>query len=233
MTRAMSSFAAIDGRLSAAVDALHDYVWARARISEPRLLARLDRGARALDRSMGLRGMLVAGARPLLRRFRRETTGADLFMFLKAASDLSAAVRWSRSNPRQAAKRASELAVSLAIHLASASGRSDLVESFEAGTKDFGAFSSQLADVLEQRGALRAGEFRRAVNGAFDVRALWDQKASGDARVIAATASAVFAGYACVLFVDALKALGKYRRTPYARLVPVTRRLVARLGGHP
>lgn len=229
----MSSFAAIDARVSRAVDALHDYLWARTRISEPRLLTRLDRGARALDRIMGLRGALAGGARPMLRRFRKERNGPDLYAFLKAASDLSAAVRWSRSKPREGAKRASELAVSLSIHLASVAGRSDLVESFEAGTTDFGAFSSRLADVLEQKGALRAGEFRRAVNGAFDVRALWDPKAHGDAHVVAATAAAVFAGYACVLFVEALQALGQYRRTPYARMIPVTRRLLAHLGGHP
>lgn len=229
----MASFASIDRRLSSAVDGLHDVLWSGSRLNRPRLLARLDRAARALDERMGLHGALAAGARPLVRRFDKERNGADLYTFLKTASDLSAAVTWSRSSPRQAARRASELAVSLSIHLASAAGRFDLVRSFEAGTTDFGAFSSRLADVLEEKGAPRAGEFRRAVNGAFDVRALWNEKASGDARVVAATAATAFAGYACILFVDALKAVGTYRRVPYARLVPVTRRLLAHLGGHP
>jgi hypothetical protein len=216
-----------------AIAQLHNYLWAGARVSERKLLARLEGGARALDRHIRSRGTLVRAVRPICRRFHKKTQGADLYTFLQAVTHLSFAADRVIRRPKEAAKAASELAVSLCIHLASASKHFDLVVEFEAGRVDFAEFTSKLADVLEERGVLRAGEFRRAVNQAFDIRALWDGHASTDAKRIMAAASVGSAGFACVLLVDALRSIGRYRETPFGRMVPVVSAILRRAGTHP
>lgn len=229
----MASYAAAEQRMLEAVAQLDDYLWAGARIDEPKLLVRLERGARGLDRHLKLRGRLARSVRAQTKRFRKGAQGADLYTFLQAVSRLSFAADRAIRRPRDAAKASSELAVSLCIHLASASNHADLVRTFESGRTDFAEFSAKLADVLEERGALRAGEFRRAANQAFDVGALWDGHASAEVKRILATASVASAGFACVLFVDALRAIGRYREQPYGRLVPMVAVILRRLGGHP
>lgn len=216
-----------------AVAQLDEYLWAGARVDEPKLLARLERGARDLDGHLKLRGRLARSVRAQTRRFRKGAKGADLYTFLQTVARLSFAADRVGRRPREAAKAASEVAVSLCIHLASASNRLDLVRAFESGRTDFSEFSARLADALEERGVLRAGEVRRAANQAFDVGALWDGHASAQTKRILATASVASAGFACVLFVDALRAIGRYRETPYGRLVPVVAVILSRLGRHP
>lgn len=229
----MAAFPRIDRSLAAAVGDLHDYLWTGKKLDDRKLLARLESAAVALDRHVRARGAIAGGVRPLVRHFNRTTMGADLFTFLETASDLSAAVELSRRNPKQAAKRASGLAVSLSIHLAASVDRFDLVEAFESGKTDFAAFTSALADVLEGRGVLRAGEFRRAVNTAFDVNALWDPNDARELQRIAVLASIGSVGFAAGLLVDALRNLGLYREVPYGKLVPAVDRILGRLGGHP
>lgn len=229
----MASYAVAEQKTRAAISELHEYLWGGARPKEEELLAQLLRGARALDRHIGTRGAVQRSVRPMTRHFRKGTHGADLFTFLQAVSQLSFAADRVRRKPRDAARASSELAVSLCVHLASTANRANLMESFETGQTDFAEFTSKLADALEQRGVLRAGEFRRATNQAFDLNALWDRRASTDAKRIMATASVSSAGLACVLFVDALRSLGRYRETPYARLVPVVARILRGLGSHP
>lgn len=216
-----------------AVAQLDEYLWAGARVDEHRLLARLERGTRDLDQHLKLRGRLLRPVQTMTRRFRKGTQGADLYTFLQAVSRLSFAADRVTRRPRDAVKAASELTVSLCIHLASAANRGDLVRTFESGRTDFAEFSAKLADALEERGVLRAGEFRRAANQAFDVGALWGGHASQEAKRIMATASVASAGFACVLFVDALRAIGRYRETPWGRLVPIASTILRRLGRHP
>ncbi len=229
----MASYAAAEQALLEAVAQLDDYLWSGARVHEGRLLARLERGARALDGHLKLKGRLARTVRNQIGRFRKGSQGADLYTFLQAVARLSFAADRIRRRPRESAKAASALSVSLCIHLASASGQSDLVRAFEGGRTDFAQFSARLADALEQRGVLRAGEFRRAANQAFDVGALWDGHASAESKRVWATASVASAGFACVLFVDALRAIGRYRETPYGRLGPAVATILGRLGGHP
>jgi hypothetical protein len=229
----MASYVDAEQRMRAAISELHDYLWGGARPKEAELLTRLQRGARTLDHHLGTRSRIERAVRGMTRRFRKVTHGADLFTFLHVVAHLSFAADRVHREPREAAKAASEVAVSLCIHLASTARRFDLVESFETGHTDFAEFTSKLADALEERGVLRAGEFRRATNQSFDVNALWDRRASTDARRVTATASVASAGFACVLFIDALRSLGRYRETPYSCLVPVVGRILRGLGSHP
>ncbi len=229
----MASFAVIDRALSSGISELHNHLWAGKRLDEKALLGRLERRAADLDHYFHARGAIASAVRPLLHAFRKYPTGTDLYTFLNSVMNLSAAVEYSKRKPKLAAARASDLAVSLSIGLASAADRFDLVEAFEGGKTDFSEFTSRLADVLEEKGVLRAGEFRRAVNEPFDVYALWDARASKDAERIAAFASTSSVALACVLYVDALRALGRYRPIPFAKLIPATRRILDRLGGHP
>jgi tryptophan 2,3-dioxygenase len=229
----MGSYADAEQRMRAAISELHDYLWGGARPDEAKLLAQLQGGARNLDRHLGAQGRVERAIRPITRRFRKVTQGADLYTFLHTIAHLSFAADRVRRSPKEAAKAASQVAISLCIHLASAAKRFDLVESFETGHTDFAEFTSKLADALEERGVLRAGEFRRATNQAFDVNALWDRRASTDAKRIMGAASVASAGFACVLFIDALRSLGRYRETPYARLIPVVGRILRAVGSHP
>lgn len=227
----MTSYAASERALAAAIKNLHDYLWAGARIPESELLARLERGARDLDRHLGTRGRIERVVRSMTRKFRKVPDGADLFTYLQAVAGLSYAADRVRRHPKEAAKASSELAVSLTIHLAVAAGASALVESFESGREDFEEFSARVQGRLESRGVLRAAEFCRAADLAFDVHALWDAKASAGQKRIVVTASVTSAAFASVVLVDALQALGRYREVPYGRLVPVVATIVERLGG--
>ncbi|HYM38872.1 MAG TPA: hypothetical protein VEY12_01835 [Thermoplasmata archaeon] len=212
---------------------LHDYLWAGARPDEAKLLARLERGARNLDRHLGTKGRVERAIRPMTRHFRKVTHGADLFTFLQAVAQLSFAADRVRRAPQDSVKASSQLAYSLCVHLASVMDRHDLTQSFESGRTDFASYSSKLADALEERGVLRAGEFRRAANQAFDLHALWDRRASVETQRIVALTAVASGGFACVLFVDALKALSRHRETPYGHLVPVVAAIFRRLGGQP
>lgn len=229
----MASYVASERRMASAIKDLHDYLWSGARTKEDDLLRRLLRGARDLDGHLGTRGRIVRAVRPMTRRFRKASRGPDLFTFLQAVAGLAYAADRVRRQPKEAAKAASELAVSLSVHLASAAGALDLVDRFESGRHDFGEFSARLQDALEGRGVLRAAEFGRAANLAFDVHALWNGKLPARTKRILATASVSAAGLACVVFVDALRSLGRYRETPYAKLVPVAATILEGLGGHP
>ena len=229
----MAPYAAAERRLAATIKDLHAFLWAGARPDTEDLPARIVRGARDLDGHLGTRGRVERSVRPLVRTFRKSAQAADLFTFLQAAAGLSYAADRVRRQPREAAKAASELAVSLSIHLAGASGASGLVDRFESGREDFAEFSGGLEGRLEERGVLRAAEFRRAANLAFDVHALWDRKAPGVTKRVVAEASVAAAGFACVVFVDALRALGRYREVPYGRLVPVVSAILEGLGGQP
>lgn len=227
----MGSYAASERRLASAIQVLQDHLGAGARVDEPELLARLLRGARDLDRHIGTHGRVERAVRPLTRKFRKGAPGIDLLTFLQAAAGLSYAADRVRRRPREAAKAASELAVSLSLRLASASGARALVDRFEAGHEDFGEFSAGLRGALEGRGVLRAAEFSRSTNLAFDIHALWSRKAPPATKRVLATASVAAAGFACVVFVDALRALGRYHETPHARLVPVVAAILEGLGG--
>ncbi len=229
----MASHAAAEQRLLDAVSDLHDYLWSGARLDERKLLTRLERGVRRLDAHVVARGRIVASVRPILRHFQRRTHGADLFAFLQATSHLAFAADRVVRRPKEATKASSEIVVSLCIHLASAAGRVDVVDAFEAGRSDFGEFTATLGDLLEERGVLRAQEFRRAANQAFDIQALWDGHAAPEAKRIMASASVASSAFACILFVDGLRALGRYRDEPYRRMVPIVYAILRRAARHP
>ena len=229
----MPSFPALDRSLRRAVRDLHDVLWTGKTMDETVLVARLERGVRDLDGWAGARGRIASGVRPLLHPFRPRPSGGDLFTYLDTVSNLAAAAAYVRTKPRESARRASDLAVSLSIGLASAADSFHLVEVFESGGTDFGAFADGLAGVLEQKGAIRAKEFRRATEEAFDLHALWDERAPRDAQQVTALACVGCAALSAQLFAEGLKALGRYRNVPYDRLVPSVRRILDRLGRHP
>ncbi len=230
MPEGMASYAASERAMRSALIDLHDILWAGARYDEGRLLRRLGIGARNLDEHLGTKGATARAVRPLLQDFQPVTTGPDLFTFLRVVTSLASAADRVERQPREAVRHASELAVSLTVHLASAADRRDLVEGFESGRSDFAEFSGVLTEALEQRGVLRAREFGRSANVAFDVNALWDKNATKDVQRISAAAAVSSSAFGCVLFVEALRSLGRYRDVPYGRLVPVVGRILHRLG---
>jgi hypothetical protein len=225
------SFGPIDRSLRRAVKDLHDFLWTGKTFEEAGLVRRLERSARDVDAYLGARGRISRGVRPLLRPFKKYPSGPELYTFLDTVSNLSAAVELARRSPRESANRAKELVVSLSIGLASHADSFHLVDAFESGKTDFDAFASDLAKVLEGRGMVRAREFRRLTEETFDLQALWDNGWSRDVQRTAAVASIGCAGLAAVLYVEALKALGKYREVPYRELGPVVQTILNRIGG--
>ena len=229
----MPGFAAIDRPLRRAIRDLHDTLWTGRALDERDLVGRLERGISRLDAWAGGRGRIASGVRPLLHPLRLRPAGSDLYTYLDAVSGVAACVAYATTKPRDSARRASDLAVSLSIALSSAADSFDLVEAFESGSSDFGAFAQSLADVLEEKGAVRAKEFRRATEEAFDLHALWDPRWSRDAQRLAALAALGCVVLSTQLYVEALRALGRYRKVPHERLVPAVRRIVDRTGKHP
>lgn len=229
----MASHRLEEALLLEAISNLHDHLWAGGAQDEAKLLARLLAGARDLDRHLASRGRVERAVRPMVREFQKVTHGADLFTFLHAVAHLTAAADRVYRKPQEAAKHASELVVSLCIHLAASAGRHDLTEGFESGQTDFAEYTSRLADVLEERGVLRAGELRRAANQAFDLHALWDRQAPPESKRLMSTAAVASAALACVFFTEALRSLGRFRERPYGQLVPVADTVLGRLGAHP
>ncbi len=229
----VAAFPSIDRSLRRAVKDLHDYLWTRRSFEGADLVRRLERSARDLDACLGARGRIPRAIRPLLHPFHKSPTGPDLYTFLDTVSNLSAAVELARRSPHESAGRARELVVSLSIGLASKADSFHLVDAFESGKTDFDVFASGLAEALEQRGAVRAREFQRLTEEAFDLHALWDKRAPLDFQRIAAVASIGCSALAAVLYVEALRALGKYRAVPYGELLPVVRTIVNRIGGQP
>ena len=229
----MPSYASSERDLATALRDLHAYVWTGARRDEAELLARLLRGARSLDRHIGMRGGVERAVRPIARTFRRFPQGADLFTYLQAVAGLSYAADRVHRRPGEAATAASELVVSLSLRLASVSSADDLAEEFESGRRGFAGFIARLGKRLEVRGVLRAAEFARVADLTFDIRALWNRKSPLAARRIMAEASVAAAGFACMVFVEALRALGRYREIPYGRLIPAVAAILGGLGGQP
>ncbi len=229
----MTSFAAVDRSFSRAIQDLHDYLWAGAKHDEADLLRRLTKGAVGLDRHLRAPGIVSKGVRPLAKSFDRHGVGADLFTYSYIVSGLAAAVERRKKQPREAAKRISEVVVSNSIHLASVADRFDLVETFQSGRTDFGKFQDRLAGVLEARGVLPAGELNRAANGVYDLHAIWDVGWPKDYQQVALVASIGATALHSAHFVEALRALGRYRNPPYGTLVPALRRILDRVGAHP
>jgi len=122
---------------------------------------------------------------------------------------------------------------SIAIGLASASDNFHLVEEFKGGVTDFPEFMTRLADVLEERGVIEAGELKRAANLAYNVHAMWDERRSAESAGISAFAAIGAAGFATALHVDALRALGRYQDVPHKKLPPAIHHILKRSGAHP
>ncbi len=229
----MARFAAVDRSLATSIQDLHDHLWHAPRKDEAALLRRIEAGASGLDQYLGARGSILRAVRPITRNFVKVPAGADLFTFLTVVANLAGAAETRRRKPKDAAKRCTETVVSLAIHLASVSDSFDLVEDFESGKTDFLDFTTGLADVLEERGVVRAGEFKRVANSVYDIHALWEDRASRDQDEVAVVAAIGSTSFAAVLFLEALRDLGRYRDLPYSRLVPAMRKILDRLGAHP
>ncbi len=227
----MATFSTVDRKLTSAVSDLHDYLWVGKKIPQDRLLMRLEEAAADLDRHLGTRGLVSGGVRPLLRDFQRQPGGTSVFEFLHTVGNLAAAVQMQRRRPQESARRAAEVVTSCAIGLAAYADRFSLVEAFQGGKTDFAGFITDLADALEARGVVRAGEFKRAANMAYDIHATWDPDKTMDEQRVAAHAAVAAAAYAGVLHADALRDLGKYRDVPYGRMVPAIRRILE--GMHP
>ncbi|OGS48424.1 MAG: hypothetical protein A3K68_01410 [Euryarchaeota archaeon RBG_16_68_13] len=228
----MSSFTRLDKALTASVNDLHDHLWTKAAKDEAALLRRLETYSADLDRHLGTRGAIARSVRPLTRPFKKYPGGKDLFEFLHTIGHLAAAVELRPRRPRDAAKRAAEVVTSHAIGLAAAADSFHLVEAFEAGKSTFLEFTAALADVLEEKGVVFAGEFKRTSNAAYDVNAVWDEDWPKEFGLVASAQVIVAAGFATALYVEALRALGQYHEIPHARLVPVVRRIVDRIGAH-
>lgn len=227
----MASAAILDRRVVKPVHDLHDYLWTGAKHDEGKLLQRLGDAAKTLDRHLGAR-VVSKAVRPLIRGFDRRASGADLFTFLWSLGNLVVAAEVRGRDPKEAIRRANEVVLSNSIHLAAASGRFDLVETFEGGKSDFDAFQASLAQALEDRGVLQAEEMRRLATAVYDRNATWRSDRPRDFQALALSAAIGDAALHSALLADALRALGRYRDAPYDGLVPALRRLVDRLGAH-
>lgn len=233
-SRGVATYAVLERTVARSVQDLHDFLWVGAKHDEARLLGRLRDAAKVLDGHLGTRAV-SRGVAPLLGAFDRRAMGSDLFTFLWMLGHLAIAAERRGPDPRESARRSADVVNSNAIHLASASGRFDLVEMYEAGKTDFEAFQAGLTEILEDRGVLAADAMRRLAVRVHDANATWRADAPKGFARIAATASIGDAALHSALLVDALRTLGRYRDAPYAQLVPALEKVLGSPGlrAHP
>jgi hypothetical protein len=229
----MTSFKVLDRRLREDTKALHDWLWRGWKGDEAGLLRDLARDATDLDAFLGAGGGLRRPARALIAAVRargREGPGAGLFELLSHVHDLTAATEHARSGDFAGAGDHLEDAIgSVTIGTCAAAGRFPYVQQWEGGAIDFDAYMGKLADVLEEKGVARAGEWKRIASGAYHLKGTLNPRAPEAERALLARAAVTGACWATLANVAIRRALGSRPRVPYADFAHVIRRIADRL----
>ena len=174
------SFSALDQRLSRDIHALHDYLWLPGwQGNESSLRTRLVNGAKSLDTFLHAKDLLRKNVEALAKPWSKEHQGSSLFELLDDAVGLTAATEFVRKGKfREAAVRAQGVVESTSIGVCSTARSFEIVEEWEAHKIDFETYTGRLADVLETKLILQAGQFKRMLNAVHEFGSDWDGSAS-------------------------------------------------------
>jgi hypothetical protein len=229
----MATFARLDKRMMRDINQLHDFLWhSKGRIDGGKLFAGLEKDAREIDAILHAGGRLRRNAVTLLQAARgnKDRHGAALFEFLHGAYHLTAATEHVRKKDHKGAgEHAAWVVESDSIGTCSAAGAFEIVQEWEAGKIDFEAYTSKIADMLQQRGVPGGGQYRRMLLAARTLGKDWDRTLPKGGQAVAGCAAVVAAAWCTVATGAVRAALGRPRAVPEAEYAEIVARIVARL----
>lgn len=173
-------FAALDKRINRDTEQLHDHLWHSQGKKDPtKLRANLGRDVRDADAFLRLGGKLRKNANALIDAWAAPGAGESLFELVEHSWGLAAAtVLAGRGEYKRAAERCKNVIASASIGVCANVGCFEYVEEWEAGKIDFETYTGKLADFLEAKGIVAAGQFKRMLNAIWDFGTNWDEGAS-------------------------------------------------------
>ena len=201
------SFPALDRRVNRDPEALHDFLWHDRPEEEKSLASSLERDARDIDTFLRLGGRVLRNATPPMADLRTSGNGESLFELLGHTWALGAATTLAaRKDFRGAATRARHAVASASIGVCANAGCFEFVQEWEGGKIDFETYTRRLADFLEPKGVLNAGQFKRMLDVVYDAGMNWNAVATKPEQVLAGLASIQAAAW-CLLFAVSIREL--------------------------
>ena len=187
----MAGFQALDKRLSADEQALHDVLWQGSKADIAKLRSNIQRDLRGLDTFLNAGGKLRRMAAALDKEWGDPGAGESLFELLGHTYNLTAATDHlgRRKDPKGAGEHIADAVGSVSIGVCSNAGCFEFVQEWEAGKTDFETYAGKLADHLQSKGVFRAGEFKRQLVAARSFGKDFDATAPKAQHVLGARAA--------------------------------------------
>lgn len=224
-------FAALDKRINRDTEQLHDHLWHSQVKKDPtKLRANLGRDVRDADAFLRLGGKLRNNANALIDAWGAPGAGESLFELMEHSWGLAAAtVLAGRGEYKRAAERCKNVIASASIGVCANVGCFDYVEEWEAGKIDFETYTGKLADFLEAKGIVAAGQFKRLLNAIWDFGTNWETSASDAQQAVAVRASIENTGWCLHESVRVRKATGRPPMFSSEDFEEILRRIAVRL----
>src|SRR6266571_5642797 len=229
----MAAFQALDKRLRRDEQGLHDYLWHDWKGDSKALLADIAKDARALDAFLAAGGKLRGAADVLGRAVKekgKEGAGESLYELLSHAYQLTAAtVHLGKGDAAGAADHLEDVMGSVTIGVCSNAGCFEYVTEWESKKVDFETYMGKLADFLQGKGVSRAGEWKRIVSAAYNLKRTFDPARPKEERALLARAGVLAACWATLASVAIRTGLGSPPRFPPQDFGAVVRTIAARV----
>lgn len=217
------SFPTLDKRIIRDMEALHDFLWMGKKDNETSLVSSLLKDARDADVFLRLGGRLGRNAKPLAAALQTAGNGESLFELLEHSWALGAAtVLAAKKDYRAATTRAKDAISSASIGVCANAGCFEIVQEWERGKIDFEMYTKKLAEFLDPKGVLYAGQFKRMLDAVHDVGANWNAVASKSEQALAARASIQAAAWCLLTSVSIRELLGappKFSSSDFGEIV--------------
>jgi hypothetical protein len=216
------------------VNRFHDFLWhPDAKVDGEKLLADLQREARELDAFLVAGGKIRRHAAAFAEATRKDKDrhGPDLFELLHDTYNLTAATEHVRKKDyKRAAEHVARIVESDSIGTCAALDSFNLVNEWEGGTISFETYAGRLADLLEGKGVVEAGQYKRMMVAARTFGNEWDAGVPREQQLLAARAAVEAAAW-CTVATRAIRgaATGRPSPVPAKDYSAVIRRIVARL----
>jgi hypothetical protein len=194
-----ASFTALDRRVIQDLGALHDFLWRGRKEEATSFASKLLKDAQDADAFLHLGGRLARNAKALAAGVEDPGKGESLFELLEHVWALGAARQLAaKKDYRGAAIRAKDAVSSATIGVCANVGCFEFVEEWEGGKIDFEAFTKKVAEFLEPKGVLYAGQFKRVLDAVHDIGTNWNAVAGKGEQALAAR-TAIAGGAWCLL----------------------------------
>ena len=227
----MAGFQALDKRLSADEQALHDVLWQGSKADVGKLRSNIERDVRALDTFLGAGGKLRRMGAALDRAWGDPGAGESLFELLGHTYNLTAATDHlaRRRDSKGAGEHVADTVESVSIGVCSNAGCFEFVQEWEGGKTDFETYAGKLADHLQSKGITRAGEFKRHLVAARGFGKTFDDTAPTAEQVLAARAAIANGLWVTLTSLSIRTALGSPPKFGYDDFAAVLSKVATRI----